>query len=79
MRVQTWFLLSSTLLTGFFLLGVLVIFCALAFQDMYYETQFVSFVDAIIVEIGYAFSMGICVIGGLFTLQIRKLRQSWEF
>jgi hypothetical protein len=79
MRVQTWFLFSSTLLTGFFLLGVLVIFCALAFQDMYHETQLMNFIDVIIMEIGYAFSLGICIVGGLFTIQINKLKQAWEY
>ncbi len=73
-----WFLFASTLLTGAFLFGVSVILATLVLQEVHTESMLSNVADFIALETGYFFSVGLCLIGLLFRLQINKLKQTWE-
>lgn len=76
MKIYQVFLFISTILTGSFLLGVLLLLTAFALQDIYYEAVLQTAIDAIVLQTGYAFSLVVFGFGVLFTLQLKRLKDS---
>jgi hypothetical protein len=75
MRFINFIFIGSTLLTGLFLLSISILLCFIFLQDAHHQIPFVSLVEDVIMQVGYKFTLALCLLGILFILQIQRLKQ----